>query len=181
MIVKPNAGGKGLGVRRFDTLAEFDAAVAEAGGSIPFTADSADGITLVQEYVRPADGRITRAEFVGGRFLYAATVDVTSGSFELCPADACVIDQAGRSIPVDFERRVGFEDHAIVPAYEAFLAATGIEIAGIEFIETADGRLVTYDVNTNTNYNPAVEAEAPVAGAVAVARFLGGLLDQSRG
>ena len=33
---------------------------------------------------------ITRAEFVGGRFLYAVEVDTSSG-FELCPADACTV------------------------------------------------------------------------------------------
>ncbi|MFP3471375.1 hypothetical protein R0J90_15145, partial [Micrococcus sp. SIMBA_144] len=41
---------------------------------------------------------------------------------------------------------------------ETLLADLGIEIAGIEFIETADGRQVVYDINTNTNYNPSVES-----------------------
>ena len=40
----------------------------------------------------------------------------------------------------------------------------GIEIAGIEFIETADGRQVVYDINTNTNYNPSVESAEQAAG-----------------
>ncbi|HUF95232.1 MAG TPA: hypothetical protein VMO52_04045, partial [Acidimicrobiia bacterium] len=53
----------------------------------------------------------------------------------------------------------------------------GIEIAGFEFIESADGRKLTYDVNTNTNYNATVDAQAGRAGSTAVARFLGGLLE----
>lgn len=51
---------------------------------------SLDGIALVQEYIRPANGHITRLEFIGGKFYYAVEVDATDG-FELCPADACVI------------------------------------------------------------------------------------------
>jgi len=41
------------------------------------------------------------------------------------------------------------------------LYAARIGVAGIEFIEDAQGRPYTYDVNTNTNYNP--DAEAGVA------------------
>ena len=43
---------------------------------------------------------------------------------------------------------------------ERFLTATGVEVAGIEFITGADGRTLVYDVNTNTNYNPDAEARA---------------------
>jgi hypothetical protein len=52
----------------------------------------------------------------------------------------------------------------------------GIDIGGFEFIETVDGRRVTYDINTNTNYNPDVDAEADVTGPAAIARYLGSLL-----
>jgi hypothetical protein len=54
--------------------------------------------------------------------------------------------------------------------------ATNIEVAGIEFIETIDGRIVTYDVNTSTNYNADVEAVAPHSGPTQIARLLGRLL-----
>ena len=37
---------------------------------------------------------------------------------------------------------------------------------------------MTYDVNTNTNYNPAAEAKAGVSGMQAIARFLGRQLAQ---
>ncbi|MBU5894433.1 hypothetical protein JVW19_20905, partial [Vibrio cholerae O1] len=40
----------------------------------------------------------------------------------------------------------------------------GIDFAGVEFIETADGRQVVYDINTNTNYNSAVEEAERAAG-----------------
>jgi hypothetical protein len=51
-----------------------------------------------------------------------------------------------------------------IPTYERFLAANGIGIAGIEVITDAQGPHYTYDVNTNTNYNPDAEARAGVFG-----------------
>ncbi|WP_225734929.1 ATP-grasp domain-containing protein [Pseudoclavibacter endophyticus] len=196
-ITKHNQGGKGLGVQRFDSHDEFDAAW-EAGS----VEQPVDGILLLQEYIASAEPFITRAEFVGGQYLYAVRVDTSGGSFELCPAEACALPQPGlapatcavpgapdpdgpivsASEPAAPEARPMFErrddvdaDHPLITQLTAFLRAAGIEIAGVEFIETADGRLVPYDINTNTNYNPDVESDGSVSGARAVARFLGGL------
>lgn len=159
-ITKHNQGGKGLGVRRFDSHAELAAATEEfapGGANAPI-----DGITLIQEYVQPAQPFITRAEFIGGRFHYAVRVDVSGGSFELCPADACEIPRAGAddSAPQSpFVRREDITAQTpLIGRLEALLTDLGIEIAGIEFIETADNRQVVYDINTNTNYNPSVES-----------------------
>jgi hypothetical protein len=224
-ILKHNQGGKGLGVRRFDSHGALRTYLGSPDYDAPV-----DGIELLQEYVPPSDGFITRAEFIGGKFLYAVKVDTTRGGFQLCPADACEIESSpaqGPTLlefcpadsvpaaspapaapagpapiapiqvapttlefcPMDsapaagtgqslFSWREGF-DNPIIAAYEAFLAEHHISIAGIEFIETADGRLVTYDVNTNTNYNSAVEAVVPLPAARAVARYLGGLLEKA--
>lgn len=171
-ISKHNQGGKGLGVRRFDSHDEFDAWV-DAGFE-----PSPDGITLLQEYLVAREPFITRVEFAGGAFVYAVRVDTSAGSFELCPAEACAVPGADGAEPEPlFRRRTDVSaDDPLVRQYAAFLAATGIEIAGIEFTETVDGRRVTYDVNTNTNYNPDVEAEAPQSGPRTIARRLGALL-----
>jgi hypothetical protein len=179
-ITKHNQGGKGLGVRRFESAEAFAASLDSPGHSAPV-----DGITLFQEYVTPAEPYITRVEVVGGEYVYAITADIERGGFELCPADACELD-AGRpagdaAAPGLFALRAGFDDHPIVGRYLDFAHRHGIEIAGFEFIETADGRLVTYDVNTTTNYNAEMEAVAPRSAARQVARFLGGLLDENSG
>lgn len=172
-ISKHNQGGKGLGVRRFESHDEFEAWVA----SDEFE-PSPDDITLLQEYLWAAAPFITRAEFAGGEFVYAVRVDTSAGSFELCPAEACAVPGADGVEPEPlFRLREGVDaQHPLIVQYRDFLAASGIEVAGIEFIETIDGRTVTYDVNTNTNYNPDVEAAAPVSGPREIARYLGGLL-----
>src|SRR5579859_2856410 len=168
-MAKHNQGGKGLGVRLFASHDDLDAYLASPAYEPP-----ADGITLLQEYLRGAEPKITRAEVVGGEFIYAITADTALGGFELCPADACAAD--GSSAANLFELRHGF-DHPITGRYVDFARRHGIEIAGFEFIETADGRLVTYDINTTTNYNAAVEAAAPRSAQRAVAAYLGRLLD----
>ena len=160
-ILKPNRGGKGLGVRLFhsaEALADYlDGADYEA---------RVDGLHLLQQYVQAPRALITRAEFIGGRFLYAVEVDTSEG-FELCPADQCVIEDAfcpGGPEGLDQPRAkftiIDDIDPELKRRYEVFLAANGIEVAGIEFIRDADGAVYTYDVNTNTNYNPEAEGRA---------------------
>ena len=173
-ISKHNQGGKGLGVRLFDSHDSFDAYLASAAYDPP-----ADGITLLQEYLRAAEPRITRAEVVGGEFIYAITADTALGGFELCPADACAVGQPDGGAGL-FALRDRFE-HPIIGRYLEFARQHGIEIAGFEFIETADGRLVTYDINTTTNYNASIEAAAPRPALPAVAAFLGQLLANENG
>ncbi|GAC1340355.1 MAG: glutathione synthase [Candidatus Dormibacteria bacterium] len=176
-IAKPNQGGTGLGVIRFESQAALADHLASSEYEPPV-----DGITLLQECLEPTQPFITRVEIVGGQFLYAISADTARGGFQLCPADACAIDEP--LCPADGAKAAGLFalredfDHSIVDAYLDFARRQGIEIAGFEFIETSDGRMVTYDVNTNTNYNPDVEAVAPCSGPRQIARYLRRLLDE---
>jgi len=182
VILKPNRGGKGLGVRLFHSVPSLIAYITSDQYEPPI-----DGIQLLQEYVRTPAPFITRAEFVGGRFLYAVEVD-TSDGFELCPADACAVGDA--NCPVGTAPRHKFQivpgiPDALRTRLERFLAAAGIDIAGIEFITDTTSRTLVYDVNTNTNYNPEAEARdsrtaTARSGPGAIAAFLGTELAQLR-
>lgn len=167
-ITKHNQGGKGLGVRRFDDLASFETYVHSDEFEEPV-----DGITLLQEYVQPREPFITRAETVGYEYVYAIAADTARGGFQLCPADACELDEQGRPKAVEslFALREGFQ-HPIIDRFLGFARKHRLEIAGFEFIETVDGRIVTYDVNTNTNYNPDVEKIAPKSGPREIVKYL---------
>lgn len=174
VILKHNRAGKGLGVQ----LLRSQEALHEHLASADFNL-SIDGITLVQRYVAAPEPAITRVEFVGGKFLYAVRVD-TSDGFELCPADACVMDRDAVVCPAEgamekFQIIRDFE-HPLVAKWEAFLAANDIGIAGVEFIVDADGNALTYDVNTNTNYNKDAEARDGRRGMQAIATYLTELL-----
>ncbi len=171
-VTKHNRAGKGLGVRLFESAEELADAVLEDA-----LEPAVDGVTLVQEYVRAPEPFITRVEFVGQRLLYAVRVD-TSGGFELCPADACEIGAACAAdggVGEKFRIIDGFA-HPLVDRFEDFLRRHGVHVAAFEFIEDAEGRAYTYDINTNTNYNPAAEGRAGVSGMRALARYLGDLL-----
>ncbi|HWP35568.1 MAG TPA: alpha-L-glutamate ligase [Thermodesulfobacteriota bacterium] len=169
-IVKPNRGGKGLGVRLLRDHASLEAYL-----DGPEFEPPVDGVLLVQEYIRAPQPFITRVEFIGGRFFYAVRVD-TSAGFELCPADVCQVGDlfcpTGETPGPRFEILDDFS-HPILARYSRFLEANGIGIAGIEFVTDAQGELYTYDVNTNTNYNAEAEARAGRYGMRAIAAYLG--------
>jgi len=173
LILKHNRAGKGLGVK----LIYSDAALDQHLTSEAFE-EPVDGIMLVQRYIKEREPFITRVEFVGGELIYAVRVDTSQG-FELCPADAC-LEPPSAACPAiapgdKFQILARFE-HPLVPAWQAFLAANDIGVAGIEFIEDAQSRPYTYDVNTNTNYNADAEAKDGRRGMQAVALHLTRLL-----
>ncbi len=172
-IIKPNRGGKGTGVQLFYSQESLNSAI--ASGDI---GESLDGIWLIQEYIKPVDGRITRVEFVGGEFLYAVSIDSSNG-FQLCPADSCQVgdafcpvSQSGNSskfLIID-----NYENNDI-PKYSKFLEKNDIGVGAIEYAEDATGTKYVYDVNTNTNYNAAAESlsDKNRQGMYEIARHLG--------
>jgi len=157
IVVKPNIGGSGAGVRRFDTLEALQAAVDDRTLDLGL-----DHTALVQEFLPARDARIVRVETLGGRFLYGIRVYTSGESFDLCPADICrgldgsELERA--ACPVDAPKtglRVeGYTPPAeIVAEVEHIVAAAGIDIGGIEYlIDDRTGRHVYYDINALSNF-----------------------------
>ena len=160
IVVKPNIGGSGAGIARYDSLGALtDAANAD-------TIDlGLDRVALVQELVPMRDGHITRVETLGGKFLYAINVYPELGSFDLCPADACqtrdgaaLARSATSACPVDAPER-GLRVEALLPpndvidACEKIARAAGIDVGGIEsMIDDRDGSRIYYDINALSNF-----------------------------
>jgi glutathione synthase/RimK-type ligase-like ATP-grasp enzyme len=168
-ITKHNQGGKGLGVKLFEDLDTFDAYVDGSDFEVAI-----DGVTLLQQYIRPREPYITRVELVDGEFQYAIRSS-TEGGFELCPAVECVeAKNAGDAFcPIGgsgtFQLADITADDPLVVAFGRLMRAEGIDVAGIEFVEDADGLRYTYDINGTTNYNADVEAEHGKHGMGAIA------------
>ena len=126
-----------------------------------------DNLLLLQEYfpVDPAKG-IVRMEFLGGQLLYAMRV-VSHGAFNLCPSEVCnPVDGEGHcEIPAAKPvKPVEFYPYLEVPAQavaygKQIVDAGQLDVGGIEYLEAADGRLIFYDVNANSNLR------APIAQA----------------
>jgi len=165
-ITKHNRGGKGLGVRLFNSEADFEAYVRSEKFEKP-----TDHITLLQEYITAPEPFITRVEIVNGELQYAIKSD-TSRGFLLCPAEGCEVEGGEAVDPQSiFSLREGFDD-PIVNRYIEFMEANDIDIAGIEFIKDQQGNKITYDVNTTSNYSPAVEEQHGLDAWGAVVRLI---------
>jgi hypothetical protein len=142
VIVKVNIGGSGAGVSRYDTLDELKQAVIE--GTTP---KSIDSVTLIQEYVPARDRHMVRMETLDGKFLYAISLNTDGGTFDLCPADVCMIDK-----PTVTVREYKPDDDAIRAA-ESIACAAKLDIGGIEFmIDDRDGARRFYDINGLSNF-----------------------------
>ena len=137
----------------------------------------------MQQYVQPANGRIVRAEFAGGKFLYAVSIDSSKG-FQLCPADACNVEDAfcpvgTASEDAKFVILDDYENEDLIK-YAQFLEANNIGVGALEYAQDAAGNRFVYDVNTNTNYNSGAEAAFGnrTQGMFEIAAFLGRELTQ---
>ncbi|MDA8621934.1 alpha-L-glutamate ligase [Psychrosphaera sp.] len=172
-ITKHNRAGKGQGVQLFHSVSALSDYVFG-----PTFDEPVDGITLVQQYIEAPEPFIIRHEFIGGKFLYAVKVDTSEG-FELCPADACSIedmfcpmDSAENTSPkAKFEILTDYYPD-FIPRYEQFLALNDIQVAGIEAIQDSAGNVYAYDVNTNTNYNSDAESLAGTFAMFELAKYL---------
>ncbi len=159
VLTKHNCSGKGLGIKKFDTLAHLSEYL--LSDSVEHSPDS---ILHVQEYIEPKGNVVTRVEILDGKLVYAFRSSCEQG-FELCPADACRIDQAkGKSGAPDsdsslFEWIDSFE-HPLVDKYIEISKAVGFDMAGFEFVESQAGSVYTYDINGTTNYSPDVERQS---------------------
>jgi hypothetical protein len=163
VIVKPNVGGSGALMRRFQAPAEL--ADARASGALDDVL-GIDGTALVQDYHPPLGGSIVRVEALDNRFLYAIRIhnDPDQG-FNLCPADICQTPSAATPndafdlCPVDAPVKANRKIEAIDPpkwVTEAVLricAAAGLDLGGVEYLESErDGQLYFYDINALSNF-----------------------------
>lgn len=170
-LTKHNCGGKGLGIQLFDSAVALEQYVRS-----PAFDPGPHAQTILQEYIVPREPHITRVEIVGGKFLFAM-LSSTAGGFELCPADSCELERHGPDVcPADgqgeFSPAPLTADDPLVRQYLKLCGAEAIDVAGIEFVEDAQGRRYTYDINCTTNYNSAVGRAIGIDGMREVARFI---------
>ena len=163
VVVKPNIGGRGAGIIRFETADDLRYAL-EAG----LVELGIDSTALVQEYIPAGGGHIVRVETLTGKFLYAMKVYTEGENFNLCPAEICDVERAQ-------EQRTGinavgevcladapkaglkverYEPPAeIVADVERIAAAASLDLGGVEYlIDERDGRPRFYDINALSNF-----------------------------
>lgn len=182
IVLKPNIGGSGAGIRRFDTPEALHKAA--AAGTLDL---GIDRTALVQECIPQEGDRIVRVEILGGRFLYGIRIYTPGDVFNLCPADVCrTVDGAElarAACPADAPRNAlrveGYTPPAeTIAQVERIVEAAQIEVGGVEyFVDARDGRPYFYDVNALSNF----VADAPrVVGFDPFARLVDYLLEEAR-
>ena len=162
VVVKPNIGGSGAGVKRFDHISQLEAAAGRAQDDPDGLAFGLDSTALVQEFIPARDAHIVRVEVLGGKYLYAIKVHITGETFDLCPADicrtttgvdldraACAIDAPKSGITV--EAYTPPDD--VIEDVERIMRASRIDIGGVEYItDDRDGQRYYYDTNALSNF-----------------------------
>ena len=142
VLVKPNVGGSGAGILRFDAPDELESAVTAQAFDL-----GVDHTALVQEYLPPKDKQIVRVELLHGEFLYAIRLPVIEESFNYCPADGCNVGHPDRAVKACVP-----PDHVIQDA-KRILAASQADLGSVEYlISAADDRVYYYDVNPLSNF-----------------------------
>jgi glutathione synthase/RimK-type ligase-like ATP-grasp enzyme len=163
-LLKPDQGGSGARIQVVDSLDAVEALFSRDPGIwLP------DNLFLLQEYLpHDPDFGIIRLEFLGGELLYAMRV-VTHGRFNLCPSPVCNPDDgtgqcelpAAETVvdapAVEFYPFPEVPREAVATA-QRIVRAAKLDVGGIEYLETLDGRRVFYDVNANSNLRPSVAA-----------------------
>ncbi len=169
LIVKPNLGGSGALMRRFDSHDELRAAVAD-GTVAPIL--GVDVTAIVQEFHPPRGGAITRVEALADQFLYSIRIhNGASQNFNLCPADICQTDAAPEPAawpvaaddldfcPADAPalRQLRIEATSppqwVIDGVLAIFRAAHVDVGGVEYLESErDGQIYLYDVNSLSNF-----------------------------
>ena len=160
-LLKPDQGGSGARIHVVESLVHVEE-ILNRNPELWLP----DNLLLLQEYLPhdPEQG-IVRLEFLGGELLYAMRVK-THGRFNLCPSPVCNPDEGAGvcettpgkvadTRPVEFLPYPDVPRNAVEIARRIVRAAT-LDVGGIEYLETPDGRRVFYDINANSNLRPSV-------------------------
>lgn len=159
IAVKPNIGGAGAGIVRFNSMSSLEEAVENDAISLGI-----DETALVQEFIPARGGHINRVETLNGKFLYAIKVFTTGDSFNLCPAEICQVPQADEAqvigdVCLTTAVKKGLKVEAFTPpaeviaSVERIVKEANINVGGIEYIvDDRNGDILYYDINALSNF-----------------------------
>jgi glutathione synthase/RimK-type ligase-like ATP-grasp enzyme len=160
VIIKPNIGGRGAGIIKFDSFEELNEAVAQKLPEVE-NAFGIDSTVLVQEFAPKRGGFITRVEVLNGKLLYAIKIFPQENKFNLCPAEICQIENqsvAGEMCLVEAAKNnLKIEKTEVSPEIvetaERLMQTARIDVGGVEFlIDDRTGEHLFYDINALSNF-----------------------------
>ncbi len=160
IAVKPNIGGAGAGIVRFNSFSALEEAAENNAIDLGI-----DQTGLVQEFIPARGGHINRVETLNGKFLYAIKVFTTGESFNLCPAEICQVPeqqdepQAPGELCLTTAVKKGLKVEAFTPpaevieSVERIVKEANVNVGGIEYIiDDRNGDILYYDINALSNF-----------------------------
>jgi len=142
ILSKPNIGGSGTGIVRYDTAEQLDSSI--RSGQVDL---GTDGTGVGQRVINSADGFVHRIEMLHGELLYATRQPIQEGAFNYCAADGCAIDGGADSIEI-----VEPATELVGQAAEIMRAASA-DVGSVEYLVDADGGgPCFYDFNPYSNF-----------------------------
>lgn len=163
VVAKPNIGGRGAGIIKFDAPEDLATAIGENLIDLGI-----DQTALVQEFVPKRGEHINRVETLGGKYLYAIKIYPQGENFNLCPAEICQIEDATQQqdgiseigemcltdAPTNGLQIERFEPPTeIIETVERIVATAKIDVGGVEYmIDDRTGEPLFYDINALSNF-----------------------------
>ncbi|MCP5026494.1 MAG: hypothetical protein GY929_09435 [Actinomycetia bacterium] len=142
VLTKPNIGGSGQGIARYDNAQQLRAAVTANLVDLGI-----DGTGVVQKVIDSSDGLVHRIEMLAGTLFYATRQPIQDGVFNYCAADGCAVGGAGASI------EVVEPDPEIVGRAAQIMEAASADVGGVEYLVDVDtGQPCFYDFNPYSNF-----------------------------
>ncbi len=159
IVVKPNIGGRGAGIVKFDSIEELKSAIDENLFDLGI-----DSTALVQEFSPKKGGSIQRIETLNGKFLYGLKIFPEGENFNLCPAEVCRVEDqkppnAVGEMCIADAPKTGLKIEKFTPpdeiieTVERIVKAAKIDVGGVEYlIDDRTGDALFYDINALSNF-----------------------------
>lgn len=156
LIIKPNIGGSGSGISRYDSPQALDAALET--GSIDL---GIDGTGMVQAYIG-SDGYVYRVEILGDRLFYSIRQKIVKDTFNYCAADGCAVTREPKKNKEGFDYCALNQEARIQPFRPSpqiveqvisIVRKAGADLGGVEYLkDTKTGQACFYDFNPYSNF-----------------------------
>lgn len=156
VIIKPNIGGSGSDVARFDSAEELTRAIEHKSFTL-----GVDGSGLVQEYIQ-SDGYVYRVEILGDDLFYSIKQAVIENQFNYCAADGCSTQSHQEGGAGDMSYCAAESTNQIelldVPPHvlqqvKSIVKSATADVGGVEyFMDQKTGMPCFYDFNPYSNF-----------------------------
>jgi hypothetical protein len=160
VIIKPNIGGSGSGVARYNSKEELHDAIRFRSLDL-----GVDRSGLVQQFIE-SDGYVYRVEILGDKLFYSIRQPINEGSYNYCAADGCSTEDRNENSEQEGDSDFDFcaldspdriqvfnPPESVVDDVISVVRKCSADVGGVEyFIDSKTGLPCYYDFNPYSNF-----------------------------